>query len=96
MLASKRKLDILHKDAPYHDGSFKVWSQEPTMETPFHYSDGTRFFMSPVELAPWDDWTVDVYASPMKPDDWVDSVAEESPEQQDDPGDQAADDDEAR
>lgn len=53
----------------YHDGTFQNWSPKATPRTPFRFDDGVRFFMSPVELAPWDEWTTDVNASPIKPDD---------------------------
>lgn len=74
--AAKRQYSLLHKKEPYHDGSFKFWSKEPTPFTPFHFMDGVRLRMSPIELAPWDQWTTDENASPDKPDDWDESQAD--------------------
>jgi hypothetical protein len=82
LLAAKRLFDLLHKDKPYHDGKFLMWAEVPSRLTPFHYADATRFFMSPIELSPWDNWTTDRHASPDKPDNWDESVAEQAPDQQ--------------
>lgn len=44
----------LHKDAPFHDGSFANWSADRSRDFPFHFSDGVTIWMSPTELAPDD------------------------------------------
>lgn len=65
-----RILAELHKDAPYHDGSFEHWAKEPSIQYPFRWDDGTRFYMARVDEAPWDEWTTDANASPIQPDGW--------------------------
>lgn len=48
--------DELHKDLPYHEGNFRLWRKERSHETPFHYLDGVRIWVSPEELDPEDDF----------------------------------------
>lgn len=64
--AVKRLYALLHKDAPYHDGSHERWSANPSREYPFHFADGVSFWMSREDLTPDADWLGG-------------SVAEESP-----------------
>lgn len=56
LAAANRKYDELHKDRPYHDGSETVWSETPTVLTPFHYRDGVTIFLAATELNPDDDF----------------------------------------
>lgn len=66
---AKRKYAALHEDEPFHDGTFKNWAKEFSWAYPFHYADGISLFMSPIELAPWDDFTEVAQASPDEPQD---------------------------
>ena len=54
----------LHKDAPYHDGSFKSWAKERSRSHPYHYGDGVTFGVADHDLWPGDRFTTDQYASP--------------------------------
>jgi hypothetical protein len=68
-----RMFEELHTEKSgkvFHDGSHKVWSAKFTPETPFRFDDGTRFYMSPIEVAPWDEWPTDPDASPDMPEGW--------------------------
>lgn len=56
LAAAQRLYDLIHSESPYHDGSFASWSKEPSREFPFHYTDGVTIWLSPVELAPDDDF----------------------------------------
>lgn len=69
--AAKRRYAKLHEERPYHNGTRTVWAKEPSLQFPFHYSDGVSFWMSPVDLSPDDDFL------------GQGSVAEQPPEQQD-------------
>lgn len=48
--------DALHKERPYHDGTFSRWAKEFSEMTPFHYSDGVTLWVAPVDLTPDDDF----------------------------------------
>lgn len=59
--AANRRYDELHEAKPYHDGTFKTWSEKPVnsygeLTHPFHYRDGVSIWASPVDLAPDDDF----------------------------------------
>ena len=56
--AAEWRYDQLHQDpeSPYHDGSFKNWSEKRTVEAPYHYGDGVNIWVAPVDLAPDDDF----------------------------------------
>lgn len=54
--AARRSYDALHKEKPYHDGSFSVWHKEPGPMTPYHYLDGVRLWVSQADLTPDDDF----------------------------------------
>lgn len=53
---AQRRWDLLHEKAPYHDGTFTLWSDKPTPVCPFHYSDGVTIWVSPDDLTPDDDF----------------------------------------
>lgn len=53
--AAKRRYELLHENEPYHDGNGH-WAEKPSLDYPFHLSDGTSFWMSPVDLSPDDDF----------------------------------------
>jgi hypothetical protein len=46
--------DEIHKERPYHDGTFRHWSSERTPETPCHYRDGVTIWVAPTDLNPED------------------------------------------
>lgn len=53
----------LHKDAPYHDGTFEAWADKRSRSHPYHYLDGVTIFAAPVDISPDDDF---LSASPQK------------------------------
>lgn len=55
----------LHKDAPYHNGTFGSWVKERSASHPYHFSDGVTFGVAGEDLAPHDKFTTDEYASPV-------------------------------
>lgn len=59
--------DALHKDQPWHDGTFKSWREERSASHPYHYTHGVKFGIADHDMAPWDAFTTDVNASPEKP-----------------------------
>ena len=73
LAVAERTFDHLHKDAPWHDGSFQVWRKEFSPETPWHYKDGTTLYLSEVDENPDDHFLTDKLASPLG------SVAEQAP-----------------
>lgn len=40
----------LHKEQPFHDGTFTFWAEKRTKAHPFHFNDGVTIWLSPVEL----------------------------------------------
>lgn len=56
--AAQWRYDELHKDAPFHDGTFPDdpgdWSPTRTLDTPYHYSDGVVVWVSQYDLTPDD------------------------------------------
>lgn len=78
--AARRRYEQLHEDKPFHDGTFRLWSEKWSRLTPFHYSDGVTIWLSRDDLTPDDDF---LNQAPPR-----DLIAEQSPEQQDeaDPG----------
>lgn len=69
--AARRRYADLHKERPYHDGSFKVWAKEASPDFPFHYDDGVTQWLATEDLAPWDMYLEREAASPVRPDDWM-------------------------
>lgn len=59
--------DELHKKNPWHDGTFKSWREERSDSHPFHYTHGVKFGIADRDVAPWDTFTTDTYASPERP-----------------------------
>lgn len=55
----------------FHDGTYQGWVKEFDPAHPFRYDDGTRFYMAASDVAPWDEFTTDPDASPVKPDYWL-------------------------
>lgn len=54
--AAARRYELLHQEAPYHDGTFESWSKEPSLSHPFRYDDGVRITLSRLDLTPDDDF----------------------------------------
>ena len=52
--AAKRRYSELHKEKPFHDGTFTHWSEKPSRLYPFHFMDGVTIWLSPSELNPDD------------------------------------------
>lgn len=64
LAAAQRAYDRLHKDKPFHDGTFKTWAAEESELTPFHYMDGVRIYVSTEDRNPGDLFTTKVEAAP--------------------------------
>lgn len=58
----------LHEEAPFHDGSFQNWAKKRSAEHPYHFTDGVKVVVTDRDLAPWDTFTTDVNASPVRPE----------------------------
>lgn len=54
--AASWRYEQLHKDVPYHDGTFKSWARERSSSHPYHFRDGVRIWVAPEDLAPDDDF----------------------------------------
>lgn len=54
--AAEWRYDQLHEAAPYHDGSFKNWSEKRTLRYPYHYRDGVEIVVAETDLYPDDDF----------------------------------------
>lgn len=63
-MAAERRLDEIHADAAFHDGTRTHWSKEATPETPYHYRDGVKVWVSEHNLNPGNTW----FDPPAAPD----------------------------
>lgn len=54
----------LHRERPFHDGSFQRWSENRTPDFPFRFDDGTTVWLSPVDLEPGNDFLGRASGSP--------------------------------
>lgn len=52
--AANRRYDELHKDHPFHDGSFTKWSEKASLATPYHFRDGVEIRVAEVDINPTD------------------------------------------
>jgi hypothetical protein len=52
--AADARYDGLHKELPYHDGTFKRWAKERSPQFPYHFRDGVRIWVSDEDLSPHD------------------------------------------
>lgn len=75
----------LHKDEPFHDGTFTRWSSERTFLHPFHFDAGVSVAVADHDVHPWDDFTSEKNASPVPP-----LVAEQAPGEESEAADDAA------
>lgn len=67
--AAESAYDALHEDRPYHDGTFRSWVKDRSRSHPHHYRDGVTVYVTPVDHAPWDEFTTRESASPLPPDE---------------------------
>lgn len=63
---ANRLYHLLHKERPFHDGSFSEWAAEASAAFPYRYDDGVNVWTSPVDLTPGDDFLTDP-AAPAVP-----------------------------
>lgn len=54
--AMEARYNDLHREQPYHDGTFTHWTEKRTERTPFHYRDGVSLWLSPTDDTPDDDF----------------------------------------
>lgn len=66
--AAQRWFEEIHRDKPFHDGSFDRWSEKWSPGFPFHYSDGTTVWISKEELGLGGDFLNRGSAAPEEPD----------------------------
>lgn len=66
--AAKAAYEQLHKDEPYHDGTFTDWAKDRGPGHPYHYSDGVTFGVAESDPAPHDAFATRVDASPVIPE----------------------------
>lgn len=69
LAAAQRLYDLLHRDAPFHDGTFTRWAKSPSTTYPFHYSDGVNLRLTETDERPGDDFLTNVRAQPYRPGD---------------------------
>ncbi len=66
--AAEAALDALRGDAAkWHDGTFRNWSKVRTVEYPYPAGAGESVNVADRDLAPWDDFTTSIDASPLPP-----------------------------
>lgn len=71
--AAKEQYDGLHAEkATYHDGSFTSWRPEQSRSHPFRYDAGVSYGVATEDPTPWDKFTTEREASPIRPDDFDD------------------------
>lgn len=58
LAAAEWRYEQLHKDRPFHDGTFptdrRKWAKERSLKRPYHYRDGVKLWISDVDHAPHD------------------------------------------
>lgn len=57
----------LHKDQPWHNGTFTSWRAERSRSHPYPAGAGVSFGVADRDITPWDRFTTDEYASPIEP-----------------------------
>jgi hypothetical protein len=67
--AANAKYERLHKDRPWHDGTFSsTWSSEPSSRYPYKYDMGVTIGVSETDLRPDDAFLTDEKAPwPLPP-----------------------------
>ena len=58
-----------HEDAPYHNGTFTDWGKTRSTDHPYRYDEGVVIGIADHNIAPWDEFTTQVDASPIQPRD---------------------------
>jgi hypothetical protein len=66
---AERLYEQLHKEQPFHDGTFSRWSKEPSAETPAHFLDGVSIWVAERDLNPGDLFTTEETATPWPSDE---------------------------
>jgi hypothetical protein len=56
LISANAQYERLHKQLPYHDGTFKSWAAEPSRSHPYRFTDGVTIWVAPVDLDPEDDF----------------------------------------
>lgn len=56
---AQRRYEKLHEKRPWHDGLFRVWAEEYSPLTPFHFMDGVSIWVSREDLSPDDNFLGD-------------------------------------
>lgn len=59
----------LHEKLQWHDGTFTAWASKRTPAYPFHRDAGVSIHVAEHDLTPWDDFTTDPDASPVRPEE---------------------------
>ena len=54
--SANRRYDGLHKEKPYHDGTFQHWAKEPDGQHPFHFRDGVHLWVARTDVNPDDNF----------------------------------------
>lgn len=67
LAGAQAQWDALHKDRPYHDGSFTSWAEDRSPAHPYHYNDGVSIYIAAEDVAPDDEFLSDERAMPQKP-----------------------------
>lgn len=65
--AAHAAYEALHRELPWHDGTFQSWAKERSSSHPYHFTHGVRVSVSDEDLAPWDTFTTERNASPLRP-----------------------------
>lgn len=70
LAAANGRYDDLHKEQPYHDGTFTFWAKDRSRAFPYHYRDGVSIWVTREDLSPDDDFLEDgsVVAGPEQSD----------------------------
>ncbi len=63
--AAEAMYSRLHEDAPFHDGTYADWAKVRSASHPYHFSDGVHIGVADRDIAPHDQFTTDVNASPV-------------------------------
>jgi hypothetical protein len=69
LASAEATYDDLHKDLPFHDGTFKSWAPERSKQAPFHYRDGVSIWVTSIDLTPEDDFLGGRNLADEAPDD---------------------------
>jgi hypothetical protein len=48
--AAEAQFARLHEKRPWHDGTFTDWAEKPSTEHPYHYTYGTRIWVTETDL----------------------------------------------